>query len=88
MKKWLITAILPVFLLTGCNTIRGLGADIMKIGTGLQNTADKADYNRQIRKQQQQNTQQTQPYYNNQPYSPTYDPYYNQQLPQPVYRNY
>lgn len=77
MKKWLMLTLLPVFFLTGCNTIRGLGTDIMKIGSTIQNSADRAHYKRQIRKQ---NLPQT---YNQ------YDNYTNQQLPQPViYNNY
>ncbi len=51
MKKAIIVSLLPCFLLTGCNTIRGIGTDIASIGTGIQNTADKVSYNNQLRKQ-------------------------------------
>lgn len=81
--KWLACLILPVFLSTGCNTIRGFGKDIAKIGTSIQNTADKASQNRTTYQQPNQYS----------PYAPTnnsqyYDPYYNPNLPQPVYNNY
>lgn len=77
--KWLACLILPVFLSTGCNTIRGFGKDIAKIGTSIQNTADKASQNRTTYQQPNQyNTTNT----------PQYDPYYNPNLPQPVYNNY
>lgn len=83
MQKWLVITLLPVFLLTGCNTVRGLGEDIMRIGSTIQNSADKARYNRQIRKQQN-----SQPVYNYNNYNNQYD-YYNQELPQPrVYNQY
>lgn len=86
--KWLLCAVLPVFLLTGCNTVRGFGTDIMKIGTSIQNTADRVSHNRYTRQQQATHYNNTYSNNNYSNYNMTYDPYYNQNIPQPVYNNY
>lgn len=43
MKKLIIATIASVFVLTGCNTIKGLGKDVSKVGDGVTNTAQKVD---------------------------------------------
>lgn len=43
MKKLVIATIASVFVLTGCNTIKGLGKDVSKVGDGVTNTAQKVD---------------------------------------------
>lgn len=95
MKKSKLFAcmVLPIFMLTGCNTIRGLGADIIKIGNSIQNSANKVSQNRSLRQQQNNlyyyNNTNNSGYNNSQHYSGSqyYDPYYSQNLPQPTYNN-
>lgn len=39
MKKLVITAIVGVFVLTGCNTFKGMGQDVSKAGDAVTDTA-------------------------------------------------
>ncbi|WP_410471752.1 entericidin A/B family lipoprotein [Faucicola mancuniensis] len=41
MKKLVIATIASVFVLTGCNTIKGFGKDVSKTGEAVSNTAQK-----------------------------------------------
>ncbi|HJF28704.1 entericidin A/B family lipoprotein [Acinetobacter bohemicus] len=41
MKKILATSLLMAFVLTGCNTFKGLGKDVSKAGDTVTNTAEK-----------------------------------------------
>ncbi|MBL8519036.1 MAG: entericidin A/B family lipoprotein [Betaproteobacteria bacterium] len=40
--KSLITALVAVFVLAGCNTVQGLGKDIKKGGEAIEKAAEKA----------------------------------------------
>ena len=48
MKKILATSLLLAFVLTGCNTIKGVGKDVSSAGNAVSNTAEKTQ--QQIRK--------------------------------------
>ena len=41
MKKILATSLLLTFILTGCNTFKGVGKDVSKAGDAVTNTAEK-----------------------------------------------
>ena len=41
MKKILATSLLLTFILTGCNTIKGMGKDVSSAGNAVSNTAEK-----------------------------------------------
>ena len=42
MKKILLASIALTFVLTGCNTVKGVGKDVSKAGDAVSNTAEKA----------------------------------------------
>lgn len=41
MKKLIIASIAAVFVLTGCNTFKGIGKDVSSAGDKVTNTAQK-----------------------------------------------
>lgn len=41
MKKILLTTMAITFILTGCNTVKGVGKDVSKAGEAVTNTAEK-----------------------------------------------
>ncbi|WOE32852.1 MULTISPECIES: entericidin A/B family lipoprotein [unclassified Acinetobacter] len=41
MKKILLASLAVTFILTGCNTVKGVGKDVSKVGDAVTNTADK-----------------------------------------------
>ena len=41
MKKILVASMLATFVLTGCNTFKGVGKDVSKAGDAVTNTAEK-----------------------------------------------
>ncbi|MFP6841524.1 MAG: entericidin A/B family lipoprotein [Acinetobacter sp.] len=41
MKKVLAASLLMAFVLTGCNTFKGVGKDVSKAGDAVTNTAEK-----------------------------------------------
>ena len=41
MKTILATSLLMAFVLTGCNTVRGVGKDVSKAGQAVTGTAEK-----------------------------------------------
>ena len=41
MKKVLAASLLMAFVLTGCNTCKGVGKDVSKAGDAVTNTAEK-----------------------------------------------
>ncbi len=41
MKKILAASIMVAFVLTGCNTFKGMGQDVSKVGDAVTNTAEK-----------------------------------------------
>ena len=43
MKKLIIATVASVFVLTGCNTVKGFGKDVSRAGNGVSNTAQKVD---------------------------------------------
>ncbi len=43
MKKFIIVSITAMFVLTGCNTIKGLGKDVSKTGEAVSKTAEKVE---------------------------------------------
>lgn len=43
MKKLILASIASVFVLTGCNTIKGLGKDVSKTGEAVTTTAQKTE---------------------------------------------
>lgn len=43
MKKLIIASVAAVFVLTGCNTFKGLGQDVAGAGHAVTNTAQKVD---------------------------------------------
>lgn len=43
MKKLLIASIASIFVLTGCNTVKGFGKDVSKTGDAVSNTAKKVE---------------------------------------------
>ena len=43
MKKILAVSVLVDFVLSGCNTFKGVGKDVSKAGDAVTNTAEKAE---------------------------------------------
>lgn len=43
MKKVLAASVMVAFVLTGCNTFKGLGEDVSKGGSAISNTAEKTE---------------------------------------------
>ena len=43
MKKLIIATVASVFVLTGCNTIKGFGRDVSKTGDAVTTTAQKTE---------------------------------------------
>lgn len=41
MKKILVASMMVAFVLTGCNTFKGMGKDVSKAGDAVTNTAQK-----------------------------------------------
>ena len=41
MKKILVASIMVAFVLTGCNTFKGMGKDVSSAGDAVTNTAQK-----------------------------------------------
>ncbi|MEG0344675.1 MULTISPECIES: entericidin A/B family lipoprotein [Acinetobacter] len=41
MKKILVASMVVGFILTGCNTVKGVGQDVSKVGDVVTNTAEK-----------------------------------------------
>ncbi len=41
MKKILAASLILAFVLTGCNTFKGMGKDVSKAGDAVTNTAEK-----------------------------------------------
>ena len=41
MKKILAASLVVAFVLTGCNTFKGVGKDVSKAGDAVTNTAEK-----------------------------------------------
>ena len=41
MKKILLASVMVAFVLTGCNTFKGMGQDVSKAGDAVTNTAEK-----------------------------------------------
>jgi len=41
MKKILAVSLMMAFVLTGCNTVKGMGKDVSKAGDAVTNTAEK-----------------------------------------------
>ena len=41
MKKVIIASLAAVFVLTGCNTVKGFGKDVSKTGDAVTNTAER-----------------------------------------------
>ncbi|ELA08432.1 hypothetical protein MOMA_07721 [Moraxella macacae 0408225] len=78
LTKMLVLSLSGGFLLTGCNTVRGIGSDIASVGNSIINTANQASYNNQMRKNTTQNNPQNNPATYTQPQTyNNYDPNYN-----------
>lgn len=45
MHKVLLTSVMLVFVLTGCNTFKGMGEDVSKVGEKVTETAEKTQDN-------------------------------------------
>ena len=43
MKKNLVASMLFAFVLTGCNTVKGVGKDVSKAGDAVSHSADKVE---------------------------------------------
>lgn len=43
MKKLIIATVASMFVLTGCNTIKGFGKDVSKTGDAVTTTAQKTE---------------------------------------------
>ena len=43
MKKVILASIAAMIVLSGCNTVKGLGHDISEAGDGVTKTADKVE---------------------------------------------
>ncbi len=43
MKKMLAATMLVAFVLTGCNTVKGVGQDVSKASDSVTNTAEKVE---------------------------------------------
>lgn len=44
LSKMFILTVFSSVVLTGCNTVRGIGSDIASVGNGIVNTANKVSY--------------------------------------------
>lgn len=64
MKKLLLTAALSTFVLTGCNTVNGLGQDLTKAGSAI----SKAANGTKTKLSNMGNNNRNQGNYNNNPY--------------------
>ena len=45
MHKVLLTSVMLVFVLTGCNTVKGMGKDVSKVGDKVTETAERTQDN-------------------------------------------
>ncbi|MDV2467590.1 entericidin A/B family lipoprotein [Acinetobacter chinensis] len=43
MKKVLAASLMVAFVLTGCNTVKGVGKDVSKAGDAVTSTAEKTE---------------------------------------------
>ena len=41
MRKVLLTSVMLAFVLTGCNTFKGMGEDVSKVGEKVTETAER-----------------------------------------------
>ena len=41
MKKIVLGSLVMLFVLTGCNTVKGMGKDVSSAGNAVSNTAEK-----------------------------------------------
>ena len=41
MKKIVLSSLVMLFVLTGCNTVKGMGEDVSSAGNAVSNTAEK-----------------------------------------------
>ncbi len=41
MKKVIIASLAAVFVLTGCNTVKGFGKDVSRTGEAVSNSAER-----------------------------------------------
>ena len=41
MKKIIASSLVMLFVLTGCNTVKGMGKDVSSAGNAVSNTAEK-----------------------------------------------
>ena len=41
MHKVLLTSVMLAFVLTGCNTVKGMGKDVSKVGDKVTETAER-----------------------------------------------
>lgn len=41
MKKIVVSSLVMLFILTGCNTVAGVGKDVSKVGDVVTDSADK-----------------------------------------------
>ncbi|MBP6352445.1 MAG: entericidin A/B family lipoprotein [Acinetobacter sp.] len=45
MRKVLLASVMVAFVLTGCNTFKGMGEDVSKVGEKVTETAEKTQDN-------------------------------------------
>ena len=45
MRKVLLASVMVAFVLTGCNTFKGMGEDVSKVGEKVTETAEKSQDN-------------------------------------------
>ena len=43
MNKVILASVMMAFVLTGCNTFKGIGKDVSKAGDAVTNTAEKTE---------------------------------------------
>ena len=43
MRKVLLASVMVAFVLTGCNTFKGVGKDVSKAGDAVSNSAEKVE---------------------------------------------
>lgn len=43
MKKLILVLLTSAFVLAGCNTVKGFGKDVSKVGDGVKKTAEKVE---------------------------------------------
>ena len=41
MKKIVLSSLVMLFVLTGCNTVKGMGKDVSSVGNAVSNTTEK-----------------------------------------------